>query len=255
MLGLGWGVVIDLRAVVRLQGVVHRLAKKASVSTKYEALNNPSDQVVADKCKAASRRTVPGVFSSDASLLEAPFQQNRGSRFSPPSEQGLFYGSRSRKGCLIEGAYYALFFYEGSEYFASGKTIKFSKILFQVKIDSENCLKLQEQGSDTLQARLRDPSDYGFTQAVGTQMRVAEITCFEYLSARSSRPIVQFGAFISDVFCSSPLNQVNITIKIKQANVEIHCHDDNRIWKFTRQQYEVNGQLPPPACVEGRACL
>ena len=43
---------------------------------------------------------------------------------------------------------------------------------------------------------------------------------------------------------------MNITIKVSQAAVEILCHDDNRTWNFTRQQYEVNGQIPSPACVE-----
>ena len=116
--------VFAVNPVVRLQGVVYRLTGEK---------------------KAASRGEVPGVFSSDA-LLEAPFQQNRASRFSTAAEQGLFYGSRSREGCLIEGAYYELFFYRNSEYFSSVEVIKISKILFQVEIDSENCLKLQERG-------------------------------------------------------------------------------------------------------------
>lgn len=240
--------VIDLEAVVRLQGVVHRLAKKESASA---TLRNPSHQAVIDQCKEANRQTVPGfVHSDNMSLLAGPFQQNRGSRFSSASEQGLFYGSRSRKGCLIEGAYYALFFYEGSEYFTSGKTIQnLYKILFEVKIDSESCLQLQRQGNDSLQAKLRHPVNYSFTCAVGARMRAATITCFEYFSARSHQPIIQFGAFSPDVFCSPPLNHVEVTIKISQAHVEILCHDDNSTWEFTRQQYEVNGQLPSPACL------
>ena len=101
-----------------------------------------------------------------------------------------------------------------------------------------------------MQAKLRGPVNYSFTHAVGAQMRAANITCFEYFSARSLRPVVQFGALTPDVFCSPPLNQVDITIKVRGSRVTIRCHDDNRIWKFRRQQYEVNGQLPPPACVQ-----
>lgn len=254
--------VFDVNPVVRLQGVVYRLTGKTP--------SQSIEQAEAEKCKAASR----------GELLEAPFQQNRASRFSTASEQCLFYGSRSREGCLIEVAYYALFFYINSEYSESRlstllscvlsrffkrsgwarwscpvfpsceKTMKISKILFQVEIDSENCLKLQEQGNDELQAKLRDPVNYSFSQAVGAQMRAAEITCFEYFSARSSGSTVQFGAFTPDVFCSPPSDPVNVTIKVSQAAVEILCHDDNRTCTFTRQQYEINGQLPSPACVE-----
>ena len=100
--------VFDVNPVVRLQGVVYRLT-----GDKPKHPSQLIEQAEAEKCKAASRGEVPGVFSSDA-LLEAPFQQNRASRFSTAAEQGLFYGSRSREGCLIEGAYYALFFYINS---------------------------------------------------------------------------------------------------------------------------------------------
>ena len=102
-----------------------------------------------------------------------------------------------------------------------------------------------------MQERLRDPADYSFTHAVGAQMRAAGIACFEYLSARSSRPTTHFATFTPDVFRSPPLKQVEVTIKVCQDGVEIRCHDDNKVRQFTRQQFEVNGQLPIPPVYGG----
>ena len=50
-------------------------------------------------------------------LLLTPFRYSKphGSRFSTRRERGLFYGSRSRSGCLVEGAYYELVFQAGPE--------------------------------------------------------------------------------------------------------------------------------------------
>ena len=62
----------------------------------------------------ASKPELPGVEECAVRhrLLLTPFRyrQRHGSRFATRWERGLFYGSRSRFGCLLEGAYYELVF-------------------------------------------------------------------------------------------------------------------------------------------------
>lgn len=236
---------IDFKSVARLQGVVHRLTKTPQP---LRNLNDRSSEEIIKKCKQDS-------ISVNDLLLEPPFARNTKSRFSK-LKQGLFYGSRSREGCLVEAAYYLLFFYEkGSDNFGPETKRTETMTLFQVKVDSENCLQLHQKGDESLQAKLRDPIDYRFVRDVGAQMREAGVTCFEYFSARSPQLIVNFGAFTSQVFSSPPFNLVNVTTTISRKSsyndaIEFICHDDNRVWQFTREQYEVNGQLPPPPTLD-----
>jgi hypothetical protein len=50
------------------------------------------------------------MVETSQSLLTTPFRYpplRHGSRFGSRQYRGIFYGSRSRSGCLVEGAYYS----------------------------------------------------------------------------------------------------------------------------------------------------
>lgn len=128
-------------------------------------------------------------------LLLTPFRYRKrhGSRFATRWERGLFYGSRSRFGCLLEGAYYELVFQNGPvHHFPRSSAMR--KALFHVEVRTSRGLKLQTHGGKALQARLRDPIDSRFCQGIGQQMREAGIEAFEYHSARSNEEVIQLGA-------------------------------------------------------------
>jgi len=74
--------------------------------------------------------------------------------------------SRSRFGCLLEGAFYELVFQNGPER-PFPRSAAMRKALFHVQINTHRGLRLQQQRSRALQARLRDPVNSGFCQGVG----------------------------------------------------------------------------------------
>ena len=172
-------------------------------------------------------------------------QKRHGSRFATRWERGLFYGSRSRFGCLLEGAYYELVFQNGSEQaFPSSAAIR--KTLFHVELRTSRGPRLQEHGSRRLEARLRDPVDSHFCQGIGRQMSEAGIEAFEYHSARSIEDVVQVGAISCCIFTSTPFDQVEVLVEANRREVAIRCLDDNMAHHFQRQQFEVNEELPQP---------
>ena len=141
-------------------------------------------------------------------LLLTPFRYRKrhGTRFATRWERGLFYGSRSRFGCLLEGAYCELVFQDGPEQpFPRRSAMR--KTLFHVEVQTPMGLRLQEQGSGAVQASLRDPVDSRFSQGIGLRMRETGSQAFEYHSARSAEDVVPFGALSCCVFGMTPFDQ------------------------------------------------
>ena len=157
----------------------------------------------------------------------------------------MFYGSHSRFGCLLEGACCELIFQNGPER-AFPRSAAIRKTLFHVELRTSRGLRLQEHGSQRLQARLRDPVNSHFCQGIGRQMREAGIEAFEYHSARSIEDVVQVGAISCCIFTSTPFDQVEVLVEANRCEVAIRCLDDNTVHHFQRQQFEVNDELPQP---------
>jgi hypothetical protein len=104
----------------------------------------------------------------------------------------LRHGSRSRLGSLVEGAFYALLFWEGFRE-PPKAPIRRRQTLFSVLLQTSRGRQLQVLADAAAQAALRDPRQYGPTQRLGSWMREEGIEAFEYLSARTREPLVQVG--------------------------------------------------------------
>jgi hypothetical protein len=182
-------------------------------------------------------------------LLTTPFRYpplRYGSRFGGRESRGMFYGSRSRAGSLVEGAYYALLFWEGMQD-PPNSAIRRRQSLFSVLINTSRGLQLQTLADDTAQSALRDPRLYGPTQRLGHWMREAGIEAFEYLSARSSELLLQVGVFTPAALASTPFDQVEITCEINGDHASFLSHDDGTMHRFPRELFLVDGELPQAA--------
>jgi hypothetical protein len=93
-----------------------------------------------------------------------------GSRFGSRQYRGMFYGSRSRGGCLVEGAYDGLLFWEGL-IDPPAAPIRRRQTLFSLLLNASRGLRLQAIAAEAAQASLRDPLAYGPTQQLGAWMR------------------------------------------------------------------------------------
>ena len=241
---------VDLIAIARLDGVVMRLVEPQGVQATRRITDSLDEQAWLEEFLESSKPELPDEEECPVRhrLLLTPFRYPKpyGSRFSRPRERGLFYGSRSRLGCLLEGAYYELVFQGGPER-PFPRSAPMRKTLFHVDVSTEHGLQLQHQRSKALQRCLRDPVDTRFAQATGQRMREAGLEAFEYHSARSDIEVVQFGAISCCVFQSTPFDQVDVQMESNSVEVAFRCLDDNSVWHFQRGQYEVNGVLPEPS--------
>ena len=241
---------VDVKALAQLDGVVLRLVEQQGAQATRRTTDSLDEQAWLEDFLEASKPDLPSAEECSVRhrLLLTPFRYRKrhGSRFASRWERGMFYGSRSRFGCLLEGAYYELVFQNGPE-IPFPRSSAMRKVLFHVEVRTSRGLKLQNHGGRALQTRLRDPIDSRFCQGIGRQMREAGIEAFEYHSARSVEDVIQLGAISCCVFTGTPFDQVEVQLEANELDASIRCLDDNTVHHFRREQFEVNGELPQPA--------
>jgi hypothetical protein len=156
---------VDLKALAQLDGVVLRLVEQQGAQATRRTTDSLDEQAWLEDFLEASKPELPSAEECAVRhrLLLTPFRYRKrhGSRFATRWERGLFYGSRSRFGCLLEGAYYELVFQDGPER-PFPRSTAMRKAIFHVQVCTTRGLKLQDHGSRELQARLRDPVDSHF---------------------------------------------------------------------------------------------
>ncbi|MFM9086610.1 MAG: RES family NAD+ phosphorylase, partial [Cyanobium sp.] len=230
---------MDLRPIVAaapespLQGTVLRLVQQQGINSLDPLVDNLEQlarlEALVETSKPLSHATGAAIPSHP--LLITPFRYpplRHGSRFGSRQSRGMFYGSRSRNGCLVEGAFYALLFWEGL-IDPPPAPIRRRQTLFSVLLDASRGLQLQAIANEAVQATLRDPIAYGPTQKLGAWMREHGIEAFEYPSARSSDALVQVGVLTPGVFQSTPFDHVEITAELGADHVSFLCHDDGQL--------------------------
>ena len=110
---------VNLKALAQLDGVVLRLVEQQGAQATRRTTDSLDEQAWLEDFLEASKPELPSAEECAVRhrLLLTPFRYRKrhGSRFATRWERGLFYGSRSRFGCLLEGAYYELVFQNGPE--------------------------------------------------------------------------------------------------------------------------------------------
>jgi len=101
-----------------LQGPVLRLVQQQGITSLDPLVDNLEQLARLEALVETSKPPLPAAGPGTPShpLLTTPFRYpplRHGSRFGSRQSRGLFYGSRSRGGSLVEGAYYGLLFWEG----------------------------------------------------------------------------------------------------------------------------------------------
>ena len=240
----------DLSQLISLNGIVMRLVEQQGAQATRRITDSVDEQAWLERFLDNNKTDLPDQEECPLrhELLLTPFRYHRrhGSRFATRWQRGLFYGSRSRFGCLLEAAYYTLVFQNGPES-PFPKNSATRKTLFHVEITATKGLKLQQHASPHLQEKLRSPVDYSFCQNHGQQMRDAGIQAFEYHSARSNNDVVQIGVISCCIFRSTPFDQVDIQVEANANQVAFHCLDDHSVSHFERGQFFIHGSLPQPA--------
>jgi hypothetical protein len=236
----------------RIDGTVLRLVQRQGIHTLGPLVDDLRQLGRLEALIEAGKPPLPAAppVQPRHPLLATPFRYpplRHGSRFGGREYRGLFYGSRSRAGVLVEAAYYGLVFWAGMEE-PPRRPIRRHQALFSVLIETRRGVRLQTLGDGAFQTLLRHPSDYGPTQRIGHQLRQRGIEVFEFHAARCRDPLVQVGVLAETALRSTPFDQVEITAEISGAGVSFLCHDDCQVHGFAISAFLVEGRLPHPAC-------
>jgi hypothetical protein len=240
--------VVEALPEVKLEGTLLRLVQQQGIDSLSPLIDSLEQlarlEGLVETSKPPRMEGIPA--SPSHPLLVTPFRYPpllHGSRFGVREQRGLFYGSRSRAGTLVEGAYYSLLFWEGMEE-PPRKPIRRRQTLFSVLLETNRGRQLQAVDDAAAQAALRHPSHYAATQGVGTWMRERGVAAFEYLTARSEEPLVQVGVFTPAALCSTPFDQVDLSVEIQADHASFLCHDDGSVHRFPRERFLVGGVFP-----------
>jgi hypothetical protein len=248
---------MDLRPIVAaapavaLQGAVLRLVQQQGINSLDPLVDNLEQLARLEALVETSKplAQAAGAGTPSHPLLATPFRYpplRHGSRFGSRQQRGMFYGSRSRSGSLVEGAFYALLFWEGL-IDPPPAPIRRRQTLFSVLLNASLGQQLQAITDQAAQFSLRHPMDYGPSQQLGEWMRDRGIEAFEYRSARSSDSLIQVGVLTPAVFQSTPFDPVEITTEITADHAAFLCHDDARLHRFPRELFLIDGQFPRAA--------
>ncbi len=140
---------MDLRSIVAaapevaLGGTVLRLVQQQGINSLEPLVDNLEQLARLEAMVASSKPPL-----------------RHGSRFGSRQYRGIFYGSRSRSGCLVEGAYYGLLFWEGL-IDPPAAPIRRRQTLFSVLLNASRGLRLQAIAADAAQSACGIPSPTG----------------------------------------------------------------------------------------------
>ena len=170
-----------------LKGQVYRVAETQEKSATTDIVETAEEQSRLEELLEDSKPPYTHPDRGLHYLLKTPFRYpplRHGSRFGRAFEQSLFYGSADTRTALAETAYYRLVFVRDTA-MPFPKPVKSHHTIFEASVGLEKGLQLQSSAWRDVRDRLTHPSDYGFTQALGGEMRQAGVQAFQFISARA----------------------------------------------------------------------
>lgn len=184
-------------------------------------------------------------------LLFTPFRYpplRYGSRFGARSERGIWYGSIEKRTAFAEVAYYRLLFLEGTD--APLGTVTTALTAFTANVRTTRGIALDRPPFERYRGYISSPSTYSASQALGAEMRKAEVEAFRYSSARDVEGGVNVAAFSPAVFGKGkPKSLETWHCAASRDRVDFTKGDYVRrtTFEFSRGQFLVKGALPAPA--------
>jgi hypothetical protein len=183
-------------------------------------------------------------------LLATPFRYpplRHGSRFGTRFEQGIWYGSESRRTAFAEVAYYRVVFLEGTA--ADLGMLTTQHTAFSARVRTLRGVDLSAGPFARHRAAIASPTHYGATQALGAEMRSAGVEVARYPSARDKEGGLNVAIFSPRAFTAKPKDLQTWHCVATRTRIEVAKRDyfGTERYAFDRAEFLVNGALPWPA--------
>jgi len=214
-------------------------------------VDNPAEHDVLEELLVRNRpNPLPMPAALDA-LLATPFREPRlhyASRFGDKQHRGIFYASLKVSTALAECAYYRFVFLHGMAT-PLPNPVQNHYHSFAVSVSTHAGVQLDEQPFAPFEASISHPSHYQVAQALGADMRAANVTAFSYVSARAADRGLNIGVFdpdaissrtpkmLADWACYTDAGSVKFTRPFQQSGAAMSYH-------FARDDFLVDGEWP-----------
>jgi hypothetical protein len=232
--GTAWRLVESQEHIATL-GYVDSLAEQALLETLLDSVKPP----------------MPANSDAYHYLLKTPFRYpplRHGSRFGRVHEPGIFYAGCDWATTLAEVAYYRGVFWHSLSAKRPAHSLRTQHSLFSVDYQTSRGLRLHQPPFLAHRAQLCDGRDYRATQTLGSDMRAAGVTAFEYTSARDLNQGLCVGLFnLSPLVQKTPKTLSAWSCEVTATHVTFKAVHQPRLYHFAHSQFEINGEFPLPS--------
>lgn len=233
-----------------LKGELIRIVQSQEQLATHTLVDSLEEQALLEQMLEESKPPCPPDTAAFHYLLVTPFRYpplRHGSRFGTRQEPSLFYGSIDLGAALAETAYYRLLFWSGMEAPPPSGRLTTEHTVFGARYATDRGLCLNEEPFRRFEEQLTNPQSYTDTQKLGGNLRAAGIEAFEYLSARDSDRGINVALFHAGVFSHpKPVWQQSWICDTRDQEVSLYSKDHGA-WRFQREQFLVEGELPAPS--------
>jgi len=238
--------------VRRLSGTFRRVVEAQFRNSTRKLVDSDEEQVVLEELlDAHAKLPVPEGFGHLHFLLFTPFRHPplpNGSRFGTRRERGILYGARELPVAFAEVAYYRLLFLEGTA--ADLGTVTVELTAFSFGIAARRGVDLTRAPFMRFAAQISSKISYAVPQALGRELREAQVQCCLYVSARAAGHGVCIAVFDDAFQPRRPFSEQRFTCAATRERVDFTSGSLLRPTvrcAFERSQFLVGVRLPAPA--------
>ena len=233
-----------------LAGTLRRLVESQEQVATSQLVGSLDRQAVLEDLLEQTKPPLRPATEALHYLLSTPFRYpplRWGSRFGARSEPSLLYGSLETVTVLWEAAYYRFVFWHGMAT-PPPRRLATQHTLFGAAYRCERGLRLQDAPFDEHLAALVAPADYRASQALGTELRLAGIEAFEYVSARDPEGGINVGLFTPLALAGPrPVFQEAWLAEVDGERVRFRALHGKEVHDFPIGRFLVDGRLPQAA--------
>lgn len=245
-----WSAILAVAPPVVLAGTLRRLVESQEQVATNQLVSSLTRQSQLEEMLEATKPALRPGTEDLHYLLAAPFRYpplKHGSRFGKRIEPSLFYGSWETRTVLAETAYYRFVFWHDMATPPSGK-LDTQHTLFGADYRTERGLQLQHPPFAEHEAALTHPADYSQTQALGSDLRAADIAAFEFLSARDPGRGINVALLSPVAFANpQPIFQEAWLCELTGEHVRFQAAHGKEVYEFPIGIFQINGRLPRPS--------
>lgn len=246
-----WAELEGQEYITSMMATIHRVTDDQQLIATMSLVNNVEEQGILEDLLEETKPQKPEGFEDLDYFLITPFRYpplKYGSRFGSTFEPSLFYGSLNISTALSETAYYRFVFLSGmQEPYEEPLQVTYSS--YTVAIRTNRGIFLDKEPFDKYEADLTSSTNYTTSQRLGSSMRESKVEAFQYVSARDPKKGSNVALFTPRSFQSKkPINLERWLCQVTVDEVGFISNDNHRRFSFAKEIFEVDGEIPSPAC-------